>query len=72
MLVNDLSWFDLHKLDGFVEELKDILSKNPLLSNERIERIGQTVEKNISRVYELQYQIEQSLEEIEEEEELEI
>ena len=72
LLVNDLSWFDLHKLDGFVEELKDILSKNPLLSNERIERIGQTVEKNISRVYELQYQREQSLEEIEEEEELEI
>ena len=53
-LVQDLNWLDIKKLDGFTEELKSILSINPYLSKNRIQKIAETVENNIKIVKQLQ------------------
>ena len=38
-LVKDFSFFDINKLEGFTKEVGKILSKNPFMSNERINKI---------------------------------
>lgn len=52
-LVEDLSWLDVSKLDGFVQELKDILSLNPKMDNDRIHRIAYAVEKRINKIVQM-------------------
>lgn len=52
-LVKNLSWLDINKLDGFVDEVKEILSSNKLLSNERIEKIIKQIKLRIEFVNEL-------------------
>ena len=49
-LVKNFDWFDIDKLDGFVDEVREILSKNNLLSNERIEKILEQVKLRIEYV----------------------
>lgn len=46
-LVKDFSWLDTSRLDGFVNEVRDILNQNPLLSKERIEKICCEVNQRI-------------------------
>lgn len=52
-LVKNISWLDISKLDGFAEEVKEILSSNKLLSNERIEKIIKQIKSRIEYVNEL-------------------
>lgn len=52
-LVKNISWLDISKLDGFAEEVKEILSSNKLLSNERIEKIIKQIKSRIEYVSKL-------------------
>lgn len=52
-LVKNISWLDISKLDGFAEEVKEILSSNKLLSNERIEKIIKQIKLRIEYVSKL-------------------
>ena len=52
-LVKNFSWLDISKLDGFVNEVKDILSSNKLLSDERIEKIAEQIKLRIEYVKQL-------------------
>lgn len=54
-LVKNFDWFDIDKLDGFVDEVREILSKNNLLSNERIGKIVEQVKLRIEYVSNLKY-----------------
>lgn len=49
-LVKNINWLDISKLDGFVDEVKDILSTNKLLSDERIEKIAHQIKSRIEFV----------------------
>lgn len=49
-LVKNISWLDISKLDGFVQEVREILSSNKLLSNERIEKIIEHIKSRIEFV----------------------
>ena len=49
-LVKNLDWYDPEHLEGFTDELKDILSMNPNMSPGRIEKIARAVQSNIDRV----------------------
>jgi len=57
-LVKSISWLDISKLDGFVNEAKEILSSNKLLSNERIEKITEQIKLRIEFVSQLKQIIE--------------
>ena len=52
-LVKNLSWFDINLLDGFIDEVKEILSSNKLLSNERIKKITDQIMIRIEYVDQL-------------------
>lgn len=52
-LVKNIGWLDISKLDGFAEEVKEILSSNKLLSNERIEKIIKQIKSRIEYVSKL-------------------
>ena len=52
-LVKNISWLDIKKLDGFIEEVKVIISSNKLLSNERIEKIAREVKARIEYINKL-------------------
>lgn len=52
-LVKNISWLDITKLDGFVEEVKEILSSNKLLSCKRIEHIAEQIKLRIEFVNKL-------------------
>lgn len=47
-LVKNFQWIDFSRLSGFTDEVKDILSQNKLLSEERINKIVEEVEKRIN------------------------
>ena len=49
-LVKNISWLDISKLDGFVQEVRVILSSNKLLSSERIEKIIEHIKSRIEFV----------------------
>lgn len=49
-LVKNISWLDISKLDGFLGEVRVILSSNKLLSNERIEKIIEHIKSRIEFV----------------------
>lgn len=46
----NISWLDISKLDGFLGEVRVILSSNKLLSNERIEKIIEHIKSRIEFV----------------------
>ena len=52
-LVKDFSFFDINKLEGFTKEVGKILSKNPFMSNERINKIIFEINKRINYVNDL-------------------
>lgn len=52
-LVKNISWLDIKKLDGFIDEVKEILSSNKLLSQERINKITEQIKSRIEFVNEL-------------------
>ena len=47
------SWLDIKKLDGFIDEVREILFSNKLLSQERINRITEQIESRIEFVKKL-------------------
>lgn len=49
-LVKDLSWFNIDKLDGFDKDIRHILSMNPRLEKERIQKIIDVVNTRIKNV----------------------
>lgn len=57
-LVKNFSWLDISKLDGFVDEVKDILSSNKLLSNERINKIVEQIKIRIEYINKLKQSLE--------------
>lgn len=50
LLVDDLSWLDSSKLNGFEDEVKEILQMNPFMDEERINAIVQQVKFRIEKV----------------------
>jgi len=52
-LVKNLDWFDIKKLDGFTEEVREILLSNKLLSKERIDKIIEQIDLRIKYISEL-------------------
>lgn len=46
-LVEDVSWFDPARLDGFVDEVADILGRNPHLSDEFVEGVQRHTQRQI-------------------------
>lgn len=49
-LVEDLSWLDIKKLDGYEKEAEDIFRKNPLMDEERIKAISAQLTMRIQKV----------------------
>jgi hypothetical protein len=54
-LVLDVSWFDEQKLEGFVEEMKEILMKNPNGERERAEKIAAGFKSRIETIIAKKY-----------------
>ena len=52
-LVKDFSWLDIGKLDGFIDEVREILSSNKLLSDVRMDKIIEEIKKRIEMVISL-------------------
>lgn len=52
-LVENFKWLDMKKLDGFIEEVKDILSKNELLTKSRIEKMIEQISIRIKYIEKL-------------------
>ena len=52
-LVKDISWLDISKLDGYIDEVKEILSSNKLLSEERINKIVEQIKLRIEYINQL-------------------
>lgn len=49
-LVDDLSWLDITKLEGFEKEIEAIFEQNPLMDQERIKAISTQVQLRINMV----------------------
>ena len=49
-LVKNVSWLDINKLNGFVDEVREILLSNKLLSKDRIEKIVEQIKLRIEFV----------------------
>ncbi len=56
-LVEDLSWFDPEKLDGFTDEVREVLSQNEDLTEEFIELAAGHVQRNIDKVVDLSLEL---------------
>ena len=52
-LVKNLKWLDINKLDGFVDEAREILKSNRLLTSERVEKICIEIEKRLDKIKKL-------------------
>lgn len=52
-LVKNFEWFDIQKLEGFTNEVKEILLNNKLLSQERIDKIIEQIKKRIEFINQL-------------------
>lgn len=52
-LVENFKWLDMKKLDGFIEEVKDILSENELLTKSRIEKMIEQISIRIKYIEQL-------------------
>lgn len=52
-LVQNFSWLDINKLNGFAEEAREILLSNKLLSKDRVEKIIEQIKLRIEFVNEL-------------------
>ena len=52
MLVQDLSWLDEKQLLGFENDVRDVLSQNPLMDDQRISLISHHVKNRVNEVLE--------------------
>lgn len=52
-LIKNINWLDINKLNGFTEEVREILSNNNLLSKERINKITKQIELRIEYITKL-------------------
>lgn len=52
-LVKNLDWLDLNKLDGFTDEVRDILKINSDIDDDRIEKIIGEIDKRIAKIKDL-------------------
>ncbi len=52
-LVEDFSWFEPEKLDGFTDEVREVLSQNEDLTEEFVELAVKHVQRNIDKVVDL-------------------
>lgn len=59
-LVDDLSWLDIGKLDGFEKDAEEILRKNPLMDEMRIQAIVQQIKLRMAKVIERKKRLEKS------------
>ena len=50
-LVEDFSWFEPEKLDGFTDEVREVLSQNEDLTEEFVELAVKHVQRNICLLY---------------------
>lgn len=57
-LVDDLSWLDASKLEGFEKEVEEILKINPLMDETRIQEIVQQINLRIGKVIDRKKQLE--------------
>lgn len=57
-LVEDLSWLDIKKLDGYEKEAEDIFRKNPLMDEERIKAISAQITMRIQKVIQRKIELE--------------
>lgn len=57
-LVDDLSWLETNKLDGFEKEVEDIFMSNPLMDEIRIHAIVQQIKLRITKIIERKKQLE--------------
>lgn len=57
-LVKNLDWLDVSKLDGFANDVRDILMQNKLLSKERIDKIVELVNQRIEVIIKLKTSLE--------------
>lgn len=58
MLVKDLSWLDEKKLGGFEDDVRDVLSQNPLMDEQRINRISYHVKNRVNEVLARKHELE--------------
>lgn len=52
-LVKNIKWLDINKLNGFIEEVREILLSNQLLTKERINKITKQIELRIEYITKL-------------------
>lgn len=58
MLVKDLSWLDEKKLGGFEDDVRDVLSQNLLMDEQRINRISYHVKNRVNEVLARKHELE--------------
>lgn len=58
MLVRDLSWLDEKRLLGFENDVRDVLSQNPLMDEQRISLISHHVKNRVNEVLERKHVLE--------------
>ena len=56
--MDDLSWLDASKLEGFEKEVEEILKINPLMDETRIQEIVQQINLRIGKVIDRKKQLE--------------
>ncbi len=56
-LVEDLGWFDPERLDGFADEVREVLSWNEDLTEEFVELAAKHVQRNIDKVVDLSFEL---------------
>lgn len=47
---DQLDWFDESRLEGFSDEVAEVLAANPMLSSERIDKIRRQIDRNIEQI----------------------
>ena len=57
-LVDNLTWLETNKLEGFEKEVEEILKSNPLMDEPRIQAIIQQINLRIGKVIERKKQLE--------------
>lgn len=49
-LVKDFSWLDINLLDGFLDEVREILSEDEFITKKRIDKIVNEIEIRINYI----------------------
>lgn len=54
-LVENLKWFDADKLEGFADQVREVLSQNEDLTEEFVELAAKHIQCNIDKVVDLSF-----------------